>query len=90
MNRLTFFTKPDCTLCRGALYVIERVRTDISFELESVNIAAAGEEKWFELYKHDIPVVHLNGKEIFRHRISEKILRERLIATPQEDAQLGH
>ena len=80
MNRITFFTKPDCSLCRGALYVIERVRTHSPFELERVDISAQGNERWFDAYRHDIPVVHLNGEEIFRHRVDERRLREFLTA----------
>ena len=78
MNRVTFFTKSDCSLCRSALYVIERVRRSEPFELEQVDISAAGNEAWFAAYHHDIPVIHLNGKEIFRHRVDERRLREAL------------
>lgn len=73
--KITFFTKPDCTLCDGAMYVIKRVRTTVAFEIESVDITAPGNERWFEAYRHDIPVVHLNGTEIFRHRVGERELR---------------
>ena len=79
MHRLTFFTKPDCSLCRGALYVIERVRARIPFELVSVDITAHENERWFEAYRHDIPIVHLNGKEIFRHHIDERRLHKLLV-----------
>ncbi len=79
MSRVTFFTKPDCSLCDGALYVVERVRSKIPFELETVDISAAGNEKWFELYHNDIPVVHLDGVEIFRHHVDERRLREALL-----------
>ncbi len=79
MNRVAFFTKPDCTLCGGAWYVIERVRAQIPFEVEQVDISAPGNEAWFAAYQHDIPVVHLNGQEIFRHRVDERHLR-RLLA----------
>ena len=61
MTRVTFFTKPDCTLCKSALYVIERVRTRVPFALERIDISAPGNQRWFDLYKHDIPVVHVNG-----------------------------
>ena len=71
MKRVTFFTKPECTLCRGALFVIERVRRRLPFDLEIVDISAVGNERWHEDYKHDIPVVHINGHEVFRHRVDE-------------------
>jgi len=73
---ITFFTKEDCTLCSAALYVIRRVRGQIPFEFELIDITATGQEKWFELYKNDIPVVHLDGEEIFRHRVDERVLRD--------------
>lgn len=76
MNRITFFTKPDCSLCRGAMYVVSRVRNDHHFELDVVDISSAGNEKWAEAYRDHIPVIHLNGREIFRHRVDEKRLRE--------------
>lgn len=76
MNRITFFTKPDCTLCRGALFVIERVRARVPFELESVDITASGNEAWQVAYRDHIPVVHLNGQEVFRHRVDERRLAD--------------
>ncbi len=75
MRKITFFTKVDCTLCTGALYVVKRVKQGIDFELEIVDIAEPGNEIWFEQYRNDIPVVHLDGQEIFRHRVNERSLR---------------
>lgn len=76
MNRLTFFTKPDCELCRAALFVMERVRAKTPFDLECVDISAPGNEAWFLAYRNDIPVIHLNGTEVFRHRVDERQLRD--------------
>jgi glutaredoxin len=76
MSVVTFFTRPECTLCVSALYVIKRVRVDAPFELEIVDISATENEDWCEAYRNDIPVVHLNGKEIFRYRVDERRLRE--------------
>ncbi len=76
--RITFFTKPECSLCDAALYVIERVRRHIPFELETVDISAAENERWHTLYRDHIPVVHLDGTEIFRHRVDERTLRRML------------
>lgn len=75
MNRVTLFTKSECSLCNGALFELERVRSRFDFELELVDITAAGQESWFAAYQHDIPVVHLNGKEVFRHRVNGPQLR---------------
>ena len=80
MPHVTFFTKTECGLCRSALFVIERVRRERPFELEIVDITAPGRETWLELYREHIPVVHLNGREIFRHRVADGRFRE-LLAT---------
>ncbi len=37
MNRVTFFTKPECHLCDAALFVVQKVRQAHAFELERVN-----------------------------------------------------
>ena len=74
--RLSFFTKPDCTLCVSAWFVVEKVARRFGVTVERVDISAPGAEAWFKQYRHDIPVVHLDGVEIFRHRVSERALRE--------------
>lgn len=89
MNRVTFFTKSDCSLCRSALYVVERVRKRMAFELECLDISAQGQERWLEAYRHDIPVVHLNGREIFRHRVSEQTLERHLKEATQAERNCG-
>ena len=75
MNRVTFFTKPECQLWDAALFVVEKVRQAHAFELERVDISAAGNEAWADRYGQHIPVVHLNGQEIFRHRVDERRFR---------------
>ena len=81
MHHVTFFTKDECTLCSAAWYVIQRVRTKIDFEVRRIDITEAGQEQWLDLYGNDIPVVHLNGKEVFRHRVDEGRLRKLLSST---------
>ena len=34
----------------------------------------------FEEYKHDIPVLHLNGKFLMKHKVNIKVLERRLDA----------
>lgn len=76
MKRVTFYTKPDCKLCDAALYVIHRVQQSADFHLECVDIAAVGNESWMVAYGYDIPVVHIDGVEVFRHRVVERHFRK--------------
>ena len=81
MNKITFFTKQDCPLCEAAWFVINKLRRRIDFELEWMDITEPGNSRWYALYCQDIPVVHLNGEEVFRHRVSERALRKLLETT---------
>lgn len=78
MPKVTLYTKPNCPLCDKALEQIERARQRVAFEFEQVNIL--GDFEIYERYKHDIPVVHLNGAEVARHRLSSEELLEKLRA----------
>ena len=72
MHRVTFFTRPDCSLCRSAWFVVQRVRARFPFDVKVVDISISANETWLEVYKNDIPVIHLNEREVFRHRIDER------------------
>lgn len=77
MSRVTLFTKNCCSLCDSAKFIIHKVALKTSFRYEEVDISSVGNEKWNEMYKNDIPVIHINGIEKFRHRIAEReLLRE--------------
>ncbi len=78
MKTVTFFTEDGCTLCESAWFVINKLRQRIDFEIERVDITEPQNTKWYALYCNDIPVVHLNGKEVCRHRVSERTLRRLL------------
>jgi glutaredoxin len=67
--RITLYTKPECGLCDEMKDVIDAVRRKHSLELELRNILENLHD--YEKYKHDIPVVLLNGVEIARHRMTE-------------------
>jgi glutaredoxin len=83
MNRITFFTKANCPLCESAWFVIKRLKQRIDFELERVDITEPDNNHWYALYVNHIPVVHLNGQEVFRHHVSERKLRELLISSAE-------
>ena len=59
-------------------HILKKIQRKYPFHFETVDISEKNNQKWFELYKYDIPVVHLNGKEIARHRANER-LKNRII-----------
>jgi glutaredoxin len=69
MTTVTIYTKPGCHLCEEAEEVIEAVRAQQPFDIERRNILDDAAD--YERYKHDIPVILLNGREIARHHLGE-------------------
>jgi len=70
---ITLYTKKQCSLCFLAKRVIRgaSIKVKNQIELNEVDIEAPGNQQWYELYKYDIPVGHIAGKEFFRHRVDE-------------------
>jgi len=76
LQTIVIYTKPNCSLCDEALEEIEAVRQLLPFWLEQVDIL--NDLALYEKYKHAIPVLCLNGEELFRHRVVRKELIEKL------------
>lgn len=58
--RLTFFTRPNCGLCTEAKEVISTVWKRRPFEYDEIDVMAAKQAKWKELYEFDTPVVRIS------------------------------
>ena len=76
MKTLVLYTKAGCHLCENAKAVILGVRRSVAFELQEVDIAR--DEDLFDLYKNDIPVVTIDGRQAFKHRVDAAALKEKL------------
>ncbi len=74
--KVRILSKPDCHLCDIAKERIERVRSLIPFDLEEIDISV--DSDLYDSYKERIPVVEIDGEEVFVYRVSEKILLKRL------------
>jgi glutaredoxin len=73
---ITIYSKPDCHLCDRAKEVIDRCRSKVEFVVEVVDISQNPE--LLQRYRHDIPVILLDGNEIARHFVQERKLLELL------------
>lgn len=78
MKQVTLFTRRDCHLCELALHTLNRIRTDMAFALEIVDVDEPENEPWLDAYDRDVPVVHVDGREVARHRLEEARLRAAL------------
>ncbi|KAJ2156414.1 hypothetical protein GGF46_005204 [Coemansia sp. RSA 552] len=66
---LTLFTHSRCQLCVDAKEALARVHKQVPFEIAEVDIRQPGNERWFEEYKHDVPVIHANDEFLLEHRV---------------------
>ncbi|XP_030248111.1 glutaredoxin-like protein C5orf63 homolog [Sparus aurata] len=69
---LTLFTKDPCPLCDEAKEVLEPFRH--RFVLQQVDITVPENSVWFDRYRWDIPVFHLNGQFVMKHRVDVVLL----------------
>jgi len=76
VTKLTLYGKPGCHLCDTARSVVERVRADHEFELEEVDVSV--DPVLHGRYGERIPVLELDGEELFEFFVQEASLRERL------------
>ena len=76
MTKITLYGKPGCHLCDTARTVVERVRADHEFELEEVDVSV--DPVLHGRYRERIPVLELDGEELFEFFVQEASLRERL------------
>uniref|UniRef100_A0A2R8M2P3 Glutaredoxin-like protein n=1 Tax=Callithrix jacchus TaxID=9483 RepID=A0A2R8M2P3_CALJA len=81
---LTLFTKDPCSLCDEAKEVLKPYKH--RFILQEVNIALPENSAWYERYKFDIPVFHLNGQFLMMHRVNTSKLEKQLLKLEQQSA----
>lgn len=75
---LTLFTKDNCQLCDIALAAIESSVPSSRYELEKVDITLPENKAWFTKYRYDIPVFHLNGAFLMKHKADCSLLSKEL------------
>lgn len=79
---LTLFTKDPCPLCDEAKEVLEPYKHRYIFQ--QVDITQPENKVWFDRYKYDIPVFHLNGQFLMMHRVNTTVLEGRLAKEEEE------
>lgn len=79
---LTLFTKDPCPLCDEAKEVLQPYKN--RFILQEVDITLPENSTWYERYKFDIPVFHLNGQFLMKHRVNTSKLETQLLKLEQQ------
>jgi glutaredoxin len=78
MRQLTLYTRKGCHLCDDMKALLDRVQSELPFELSVVDIDS--DPALREQYDWEVPVLMVNGKKAAKYRIEESALRRRLEA----------
>ena len=76
MRTVTLYGRPGCHLCDDARAALERVRAGRPFQLDEIDIT--GDDELHARYLERIPVVALDGEELFDFFVDEAELAARL------------
>ena len=79
MSTVTLYTRAGCCLCDDAREALARVRASVPFTLHVVDIEA--DDALHRRYLERIPVVAVDGEELFDFDVDEAALTARLRAS---------
>ena len=69
MTEVTLYTRTNCPLCDKAKEAIRASGAEVTLTEVDVD----GDPVLKERYTNDVPVIHINGAEAFRHRVDPKL-----------------
>jgi glutaredoxin len=76
VTSVVLYGKPGCHLCDDARAVVDRVRSEHPFEVTEVDITR--DPALHRRYGERIPVLELDGEELFEFFVDADALRERV------------
>lgn len=76
MPQIRVYSRPGCHLCEEALARLAAIRAEAPFELTEVDIDS--DDELFKRYLERIPVIELDGEELYDFFVDEADLRARL------------
>ena len=76
MPVVTLYGKPGCHLCDDAREIVARVRAEHPFDLREVDVSL--DPVLLREYGERIPVLELDGEELFEFHVEEAVLVRRV------------
>ncbi|VVB85478.1 Uncharacterised protein [uncultured archaeon] len=74
MTSITIYSKKDCHLCDIAKETLLKVRQELPFSLNEIDIEK--DKTTFEKYKYLIPVIEIDGEKAFNYKVDENELKK--------------
>jgi glutaredoxin len=78
IRRVVLYRAEGCHLCERALRIVEDVRAEVPFELETVDIGSDPELD--ARYREWLPVLEIDGERAFVYYVDSGALRRKLAA----------
>ena len=79
---VTIYSKPGCCLCDQAKEQLLDLQATYDFTLREISILK--DLSLYNTYKEEIPVIFINGRQAFQHRLDEKLFIRLLKSAAQE------
>jgi len=76
VKRVTLYHAAGCHLCERAQGQLARLRAELEFEYEQIDIA--GDDELESRYREWLPVVEIDGERAFVYYLDEAALRRKL------------
>ena len=73
---VTLYTRRDCFLCDKAKAAIRAAESLYRLDLDVLEVDIDTDEELRARYNNDVPVIHVDGREAFRHRVEPRELAE--------------
>ena len=78
MTRVIIYSKPGCHLCDDAKTAIQAAGCDEEYGLEEINIET--DPDLLRRYRFEIPVITIDGVEVFSNRVSPEEFKKAIRA----------
>jgi glutaredoxin len=77
MKLVVIYSRPGCHLCEEAKKIMKSAGCDGEYVLQEIDIETDANLQ--ERYRYDIPVITVDGQKAFKHRLTAKAFRERIL-----------
>jgi glutaredoxin len=77
LRQIVLYSKPGCHLCEEMKTEIAKANCADLYQMTEINIET--DPALASRYRHDIPVLTINGVEAFKHRLSADSFRAYLL-----------
>ena len=85
--RVVVYHSDGCHLCERALAQVRAFRDELEFDLDEVKIDGSSELE--PRYRELIPVVEIDGEQVFTYYVHEEAFRRRLAAAQTRLSERG-